>query len=235
MAQVQAIRREICDIGARLWQRGYCAGNDGNISVRLHGGRVLATPTGVSKGFMKPEMMVLVDLEGRQIGRPRYRRTSEILLHVALYRKRADIGAVLHAHVPHATAFACAGVPLPGGIYPEAEICLGTVPTVAYAKAGYAGLGEACVRQLEADTNAMLLGNHGAVTFGRTLEEAYFRLEMLEAYCQILLALKQIGRVRALSRAELTDIAEEKRKMGLPPASRAVGGARDFFRGWASR
>jgi L-fuculose-phosphate aldolase len=201
-----------------MWQRGYCAGNDGNISVRLGGGRVLATPTGVSKGFMMPEMMVVVDLEGRQIGRPKYRRTSEILLHVAIYRERADIGAVLHAHIPHATAFACAGVSLPGGIYPEAEICLGTVPTVGYAKAGYAGLGEACVRKLKADTNAMLLGNHGAVTFGKTLEEAYFRLEMLEAYCQILLALKQIGRVRKLSKDELREIEEEKRKMGIGAA-----------------
>ena len=100
---------------------------------------------------------------------------------------------MIHAHVPHATAFACSGVELPGGVYPEAEVCLGTVSTVPYSKAGYEGLGAACVKALRADTNAMLLGNHGAVTFGATLTEAYYRLEMLEAYCQILLLIKQIG------------------------------------------
>jgi L-fuculose-phosphate aldolase len=242
-ATTTAIKREMCDTGERMWRRGYCAGNDGNISVRLPGagaaGRVLATPTGVSKGFMTPEMMVTVDPEGRQVGRAKYRRTSEILLHVAIYRARADVGAVIHAHLPHATAFACSGVELPGGVYPEAEVCLGTVPTVPYSKSGYGELAATCVKSLREDTNAMLLGNHGAVTFGTTLTEAYYRLEMLEAYCQILLLIKQIGQVRMLTASELAEIAQEKRKMGL--SNGHGGGARTrpvrpaFFEGCARR
>jgi L-fuculose-phosphate aldolase len=215
------MKRLMCAIGQRMWQRGYCAGNDGNISARLGRGRVLATPTGVSKGFMKPEMQVTVDMEGREVGRNKYRRTSEILLHVAIYRARPDVRAVIHAHLPHATAFACSGMELPGGVYPEAEVCLGTVPTVPYRKSGYAELGAACVKALREDTNAMLLGNHGAVTFGRTLSDAHYRLEMLESYCQILLLIKQIGRIRMLSAVELEEIAEEKRKMGLSGGRRA--------------
>jgi L-fuculose-phosphate aldolase len=210
---IPVFKRQICAIGKNMWHRGYCAGNDGNISVRLPKDGVLATPTGISKGFMTPPMIVTVDMQGRQLGRSPYKCTSEILLHLALYRARPDLHAVVHAHIPCATAFACSGFTLPAGIYPEAELCLGAIPTVPYSKAGYAGLGQAAVRLLGSDTNAMLLGNHGAVTFGKTLTEAYYRLEMLEAYCQILLSLRQIGRIRKLTKSELADIAAEKRKM----------------------
>jgi L-fuculose-phosphate aldolase len=230
MAQtVSNVRREICEIGRRMWRRGYCAGNDGNISVRLGGGKVLATPTGVSKGFMAPGMMVTVDMAGREVGRNTHRRTSEILLHVAIYGARANVGAVIHAHCPHATAFACSGVELPGGVYPEAEVCLGRVPTVGYVKSGYAGLGAACVKALREDTHAVLLENHGAVTFGATLTEACYRLEMLEAYCQILLTIKRIGKVRRLSAREMAEIAEEKRRMGMKAGTRAIRRGKGFL------
>lgn len=226
------IKHQLIDIAHRMWQRSYTAGNDGNLSVRLSPTRVLATPTGISKGFLEPKMLVSVDMDGTQVGRSAYKRTSEILLHLAIYKQRPDVRAVVHAHIPHATAFACSGVPLPEGLYPEAEVCLGTVPTVPYTKAGYAELGLACRGFIQADTNALLLGNHGAVTFGATLTEAYYRLEMLEAYCQILLAIKQIGQVRMLSQAELAEILNEKQMMGLASgAKKAKKPEERFFKG----
>jgi L-fuculose-phosphate aldolase len=227
MPTLLSLKREICSVGRRMWQRGYCAGNDGNVSVRHGQDRVLATPTGVSKGFMAPAMMTLVDLQARPVDRPRprtrYQRTSEIFLHLAIYRKRPDVHAVVHAHIPHATAFACSGIPLPQGLYPEAEVCLGTVPTVPYSKPGYQELGEKVAEHILPETHAVLLGNHGAVAFGKDLMDAYYKLEMLESYCQILLLLRQIGRVNLLTGAQLAELQGPNR----PP--RALD--QSFFRG----
>ena len=226
--------REICDIGRRMWQRGFCAGNDGNLSCRVAKGRVLATPTGVSKGFLQPAMMTLVDLKGHPVGRPsKYQRTSEIFLHLAIYQKRPDVGAVVHAHSPHATAFACSGVPLPQGVYPEAEVCLGKIPTVAYSKPGYKELGGKVTREIEADTHAVLLGNHGAVTFGKSLMDAFYKLEMLESYCQILLLIKQIGQVRLLDPAQMAELRAEKQRLGLDDESGGPALEQTFFKNLA--
>ena len=148
-------RKDICELGRRMWQRGFCAGNEGNLSVRLGADLVLCTPTGVSKGFMRPEMMAVVDMEGKQVAAPAGKRaTSEIRLHLAIYRKRADVGAVIHSHTPHATAFACAAEAnragaLPMGVHPEAEVFLGRVPVVSYCTPGTEAVGEGCCAAID--------------------------------------------------------------------------------------
>jgi len=207
-------RKDICELGRRMWQRGFCAGNEGNLSVRLGADLVLCTPTGVSKGFMRPEMMAVVDMEGKQVAAPAGKRaTSEIRLHLAIYRKRADVGAVIHSHTPHATAFACAAEAnragaLPMGVHPEAEVFLGRVPVVSYCTPGTEAVGEGCCAAIEPKTNSVLLGNHGLVCFAETLTETWTNLEMVEAYCRLLMMLKQIGGPRKLTAAELRVLAQ---------------------------
>ena len=218
------VKREICQIGKRIWEQGLCAGNDGNISVRLAGSRVLCTPTGVSKGFMTPAMMTLVDMEGRQLDkRIRWKRTSEVLLHLQIYARRPDVRAVIHSHAPHATAFACSGIPLPEGIHPEADYCLGKVRSTLYTTPGYADVGRSVCELVAADTHAVLMGNHGAVTFGGTLMDALYKMEMLEAYCRLLVILKQIGQVKLLTGEQMTALLRLKESAGLPDSRLAAG------------
>ena len=135
------LKEQMCDIGRRIWLKGFCAGNEGNHSFRLSENRVLCTPTGISKGFLNPDDICTVDLEGKQVAGKR-KRTSEILMHLAIYKARPDVKAVVHSHPPHATAFAVAGVELPTCIHPEAEVFLGAVKTAKYVTPGDTRLGE---------------------------------------------------------------------------------------------
>mgnify|MGYP006159639085 CR=1 FL=1 len=132
----------MCEIGRRIWLKGFCAGNEGNHSYRIGPDRVLCTPTGISKGFLKPDDICTVDMEGKQVAGKR-KRTSEILMHLAIYKARPDVKAVIHSHPPHATAFAVAGVDLPTCIHPEAEVFLGAVKTAKYVTPGDTRLGDA--------------------------------------------------------------------------------------------
>jgi L-fuculose-phosphate aldolase len=212
-------KQEMCEIGSRIWQKGFCAGNEGNHSLRISDDRVLCTPTGLSKGFLKPDMITIVDMDGNQVDKEnKYKRTSEILLHLAIYKKRPDVKAVIHSHPPHATAFACAGVPIPEGVHPEAEVFLGKVPTAKYTTPSYAGLGESVTKLITAETNTVLLGNHGTVSFANTLMDTYYKLEIIDAYCRILLLIKQIGKVNFLSTQEMTDLLKVKAAFGIPDA-----------------
>jgi L-fuculose-phosphate aldolase len=213
------LKQEMCEIGSRIWQKGFCAGNEGNHSLRISDDRVLCTPTGLSKGFLKPDMITIVDMDGNQVDKEnKYKRTSEILLHLAIYKKRPDVKAVIHSHPPHATAFACAGVPIPEGVHPEAEVFLGKVPTAKYTTPSYAGLGESVTKLITAETNTVLLGNHGTVSFAGTLMDTYYKLEIIDAYCRILLLIKQIGKVNFLSTQEMTDLLKVKAAFGIPDA-----------------
>lgn len=221
-------KSDICTIGKRMWQRGYCAGNDGNISVRITPERVLCTPTGVSKGFLTPAMMCLVDMDGQQVepAAPSvWKRTSEVLLHLALYRKRPDVHAVIHAHPPHATAFSVAGVTLPDAVHPEADFLLGPVPLVEYIQPGKPQLGVSVAEVTTPETIAVLLANHGVVCLHPDLTEAFHRLEVLDNYCRMLLLLKQLGQVRRLSASEFRELLELKASYGIAdsrlPAARA--------------
>ena len=211
------LKEQMCEIGRRIWQRGFCAGNEGNHSARIGEDRVLCTPTGISKGFLSPQDMCLVDMDGQQVepnpvGR---RRTSEVLLHLAIYRKRSDIGAVVHSHPPHATAFAIAEVPVPEGIHPEAEVFLGKVRTAPFAMPATPALPDSITPLIGPETNSILLGNHGTVSFSRDLIDAYYKLEILDAYCRILLLCTQLGRVNMLNRDQLTQLLDIKKGFGM--------------------
>jgi L-fuculose-phosphate aldolase len=210
------LKQEMCEIGQRIWQKGFCAGNEGNHSVRLGDNRVLCTCTGVSKGFLKPEMLCVVDMDGNPIERnSTYQPSSEVKIHLAIYKHRPDVKAVIHSHPPHATAFAIAGVPVPEGIHPEAEIFLGRVPTAEYATPSTAELAERLLPHIGPQTNTVLMGNHGSVSFSDTLIDAYYRLEILDAYCKVLLLCRQIGPPNVLSPEQMTELLTVKQQFGM--------------------
>jgi len=211
------IKQEMCEIGHRIWLKGFCAGNEGNHSVRISEDRVLCTPTGISKGFLRPDQICMVDMNGTQIDKEnKMKRTSEVLLHLAIYKKRSDIKSVIHSHPPHATAFAIANVPIPEGIHPEAEVFLGKVPTATYTTPSYKELGEGVCAVMKSDTNSILMGNHGSVSCADTLMGAYYRLEILDAYCRILLLTKQVGQINVLTQDEMIALLKVKHQFGLP-------------------
>jgi L-fuculose-phosphate aldolase len=209
------------------------AGFDGNFSARLGARSLLCTPTGISKGFMKPAQICRLDLAGTPVGKggENNRATSEILLHLQVFAARADVGAIVHAHPPCATAFACSGLKLPEGIYPEADLMLGRVVQVPYSTPGYKELGASVVKAISRETNSVLLASHGSVHFGRTLEEAWCYLEVLEAYCGILLMIKQLGRVSLPTRKQMRALLELKNAKGIADSRIGEVGNIDTWRG----
>lgn len=195
------VAREIVRCCRSLWEAGLIAGADGNVSVRLGVDRVLVTPRGLLKSALRPEDLVEVDLNGHR--RNGYREaTSELDLHLRAYRRRKECGAVVHAHPPTATAFAVAGEGLPGDVLPEIVLLMGEVPCVPYATTGTPALGDAA-EPLLARHVAVLLANHGALTWGQDLTQARIRMESLEHAARILLAARTLGRVSRLTREQI--------------------------------
>jgi L-fuculose-phosphate aldolase len=209
--------RDMCEVGRRIWQKGFCAGNEGNHSVRISDDRLLCTPSGISKGFLEPDDICIVDMDGDQVeDNPRgRRRTSEVQMHLEIYRQRDDIRAVVHSHPPHATAFAIAGVPLPEGIHPEAEIYLGRVPLAPYGTPSRQALADTITPLIGPSTNTVLMANHGTVSFADTLIDAYYKLEIVDAYCRVLILCQQLGRANTLDRGQVAELMEVKRSWGL--------------------
>jgi L-fuculose-phosphate aldolase len=206
------LKEQICEIGRRVYAKGFAAANDGNISVRLSDREVLCSPTMMSKGFLKPEDMCVVDYEGKQLRGTR-KRSSEILLHLAVYKHRPDVQAVVHCHPPHATAFAVAGVPIPQCILPEVEVFLGEVPTAIYETPGTQKFADTIVPHLKS-SNTIILANHGTVTFGPDLEKAYWNSEIIDAYCRILILARQLGNVNYFSDGQTKELLDLKKKLG---------------------
>lgn len=206
------MRGVLCEVGRRVWQREYIASNDGNFSVLLEPDRVLCTPTMVSKGFMKPDELPVVTLDGRQLSGP-LRMTSEVKAHLEIYRRRPDVRAVVHVHPPHATAFAVAGRPLPKCILPEIELFIGEIPMTPYATPGTAEFAET-LRPFLARHNAFLLTNHGALTVGADPLECYFRMETLEQYCRILILAAGLGGWRQIDEARVMELLRLREKLG---------------------
>src|SRR4051812_43508425 len=215
------LKEQMCDIGRRIWIKGFCAGNEGNHSYRIGENRILCTPTGISKGNLKPDDICTVDMDGKQVAGTR-KRTSEILLHLAIYKARPDVKAVIHSHPPHATAFAVAGVELPTCIHPEAEVFLGPVKTAKYVTPGDTRLG-ASIEPFIKESNTILLGNHGVVCYGPDLEDAYYKLEIVDAYARILLLTKQLGSVRPLAPGEMKELLDLKTRFGMSDPRTAPG------------
>jgi L-fuculose-phosphate aldolase len=207
-----ALRQEICEIGQRVYAKGFAAANDGNISVRLNDREVLCSPTMVCKGFMKTNDLCVVDYEGKQLRGTR-KRTSEILLHLAIYKQRPDVQAVVHCHPPHATAFAVAGLPVPHCVLPEVEVFLGEVPTAVYETPGSQKFAETIVPHLKS-SNTIILANHGTVTFGPDLEKAYWNSEIIDSYCRILILAQQLGNVNYFSQQQTKELLDLKKRLG---------------------
>jgi L-fuculose-phosphate aldolase len=206
------LREQICEIGRRLYAKGFAAANDGNITVRLGDNEFLCTPTMVSKGFLKPEDICKVDAEGKQLAGTK-KRTSEVLLHLAVYKHRPDVNAVVHCHPPHATAFAVAHEPIPKCILPEVEVFLGEVPIAVYETPGDQRFANTIVPYVK-DCNTILLANHGTATFGPTLENAYFNTEIIDAYCRILILARQLGRINYFSEEKTKELLALKKRLG---------------------
>jgi L-fuculose-phosphate aldolase len=200
MAEDQ-LRADIVEVGRRLYARGYTASNDGNISARLDGGRLLMTPTSVCKGFMTPQMMCITDLEGKKLAGERD-PSSEMQMHLEVYRQRPDVNAVVHAHPPIATAFAVAGIPLDRAVLAEVVTTLGSIPIAEYATPSTKELPEAVRRYVKAH-DGMLLANHGALTLGTDLFSAYYKMETIEHFARISFTARMLGGERLLSREEV--------------------------------
>jgi L-fuculose-phosphate aldolase len=199
-AEEQA-RADIVEVGRRLWDRGFVASNDGNISVRLDDKRLITTPKSVSKGFMTPDMMVITDLDGKRIAGER-EPSSELKMHLEVYRNRPDARAVVHAHPPTATGFAVAGIALDRAVLAEVITTLGSIPLAEYATPSTEEL-PAAVRKYVKAHDGMLLASHGALALAGDVMSAYYRMETIEHFAKISLVARTLGRENVLSRGEV--------------------------------
>ena len=213
MQPEEQLKAGIVEVGHRLHQRAYVASNDGNISVRLAGDRILTTPKGVSKGFMTPDMMVTTDLEGNKVAGERD-ASSELPMHLAVYRSRPDVRAVVHAHPPVATGFAVAGIALDRAVLAEVVTTLGSIPIADYGTPSTDELADAVRRYITAH-DGLLLANHGALTVAGELFAAYYRMETIEHFARISVVARLLGRERLLSREEVMRLQDLRGMYGI--------------------
>ena len=197
----EQLRADIVEAGRRMDARGYVASNDGNISTRLDKDRLLTTPKSVPKGYMTPDMMVIVDFEGKKIAGDRD-ASSELPMHLEIYRNRPDVHGVVHAHPPIATGFAVAGIPLTRAVLAEVITTLGSIPIAEYGTPSTAELPDAVRKYIKAH-DGMLLANHGAVTCGKDVMSAYYKMETIEHFAKISLVARLLGREHLISREEV--------------------------------
>jgi L-fuculose-phosphate aldolase len=230
-------RQDIVDVGRYVWQKGWIAANDGNISVKLNADRYLCTPTGVCKGLMQPDDLIVCDAKGNKL-EGRKERTSEFDMHLTVYNLRPDIGAVVHAHPPVATGYAAAGKPLNLALLPEVIIGLGCVPLADYGLPGTKELTEPMLPYIP-KYDAILMGNHGAVCYGEDVHKAYFRMETVEHFARISLVAELLGGARVLPGVEVDKLfgsrvrygvkARAGKEPGCPLAAEDVGSERESF------
>lgn len=210
----EAARRMIVEVGRHLHQRGYVASNDGNISCKVSENTLWTTPTGVSKGFLTEDMLVKTDMEGRVL-EGRMEPSSELRMHLRVYRENSRLEAVVHAHPLFATTFACAGMALDSRILPEGVVQLGVVPCAPFAMPGTEEVPDSIAPYVRA-YNAVLLGNHGALTWGEDLMQAYMRMESVEFYAQVILYSKYIVKqAREFSEDEIERLLGIRAALGI--------------------
>ncbi len=213
MTPESSLRAEIVEVGRRLYARAYTASNDGNISVRLGADRLLMTPKSVCKGFMTPDMMCITDLDGKKLQGDRD-PSSEMLMHLEVYRHRPDVRAVVHAHPPIATGFAVAGIPLNRAVLAEVLTTLGSIPIAEYATPSTAELPEAVRKYVKAH-DGMLLANHGALTLGADVLSAYYKMETIEHFAKISLVARLLGGENLIAREEVTRLQGLRESYGI--------------------
>src|SRR5882724_6655482 len=210
-----SIKEQICEMGRRLWQRAYVDGNGGNMAVRVGEDIAICTPTLVSKGFMKPEDMCLVDFEGNQLCGAK-KRTSEILMHLQMMKRQPKAVATCHCHPPYSTGFAVAGIEPPTCMVPEYEV-FSSVAVAPYRTPGSPEMGQ-LVADLVDKHNTILMANHGVVSWSHNnVEDAYFKMEILEAYCRTVLVTAQLGKpAQTMTSGQLQDLLKIKQSLGIP-------------------
>jgi L-fuculose-phosphate aldolase len=209
----EKLRADIVEVGRRMYARGYVASNDGNISIKLDDHTILTTPKSVSKGFMTVDMMVVVDPDGKKIRGTRD-ASSELLMHLEVYRNRPDVRAVVHAHPPTATGFAVAGIPLDRAVLAEVITTLGSIPIAEYGTPSTPEL-PAAVRKYIKAHDGLLLANHGALTIGPDVYAAYYKMETIEHFAKISLVTRQLGREHLLSRDEVDRLQQLRGNYGI--------------------
>jgi len=217
------VKTQIVDVGRRLYENRFIAAGDGNISARVDG-RLYFTPTATCKGFLVPDDIVTTDLEGRKLEGKR-EPSSEAAMHLEIYRRRPDVAAVVHAHPPFATGYAVAGMPLDKALLPEVILTMGCIPLAEYSTPTTEEVALA-IRNLIPAHDALLLSNHGAVTYGRDLESAYFKMETLEHFARISIVAKILGRERVLSKEALDRLYASQSRgeyQSMGPASATRG------------
>lgn len=212
------LRQEIVRFGQLMYARGLLCGFEGNLSARLDGGRVLITPSGLHKGLLEPEQLLVVNLSGRVVGSSAATRglkpTSELPMHLEAYRRRPDAGAVIHAHPPITVAMSIAGVAVDTPLLPEVIVLLGLIPTAGYAMSS-SEEGAVAIRDLIGRHDAIILQRHGTLTVGDTLMQAFMRLETVEQNARVHQMLAQLGANNPLAGSELRKLLQMRRQMGL--------------------
>lgn len=209
------LREQICDVCHKMWQLGWVAANDGNVSAKLEDGTFLATPTGISKSFITPEKLVHIDDKGNVLdGLSGYRPSSEIKMHLKCYEKRPDVGAAVHAHPPTATGYAVANKPLDDYSMIETVIAIGSVPVTPYGTPSTDEVPKAIEPYLE-DHDVMLLQNHGALAVGSDVITAYYRMETLELFAKISLNAHLLGGAKELSKENIDRLIGMREKYGV--------------------
>lgn len=215
MSTEYEIKQNICEIGKRIYQRGMVASNDGNISVKLDDHTFLCTPTGVSKGFMTPEYICKVNEKGEILeANPGFKPSSEIKMHLRVYEKRPDVRSVVHAHPVYATAYAIAGKALTQPIMPEAVISLGCVPLAKYGRPSTEEIPDS-IEPFLPYYDAVLLENHGALTWSDSPLAAYHKMEAVEFYAKLLYLSTQLGGPQEFSKEQVEDLYAIRRKFGM--------------------
>jgi L-fuculose-phosphate aldolase len=212
--EIEAIKARMCEIGRRMWEKDYVDGNGGNLLVRVGKNLFLTTQTLISKGFMTPETISLVDFEGRQLA-GRFKRTSECMTHLAIYRNQPKARATCHAHPVHATAYAVANVQPPTCMIPEAEVFLGQIGMAPYQTPGTPANAEA-VGGLAKDHHSILMVNHGVITWGDHIEDAYWKMENTDAYCKTIWIASQLGNpLKTITTGQARELIDLRKQLGM--------------------
>ena len=217
------LREDMVRVGRLVFEKGWVAANDGNITLRLEDQLLLATPTGVCKGMMKPEDLIVCDLDGAKICGER-ERTSEMAMHLTIYRMRPDVQSIVHAHPPVATGFAAAGRALNVALLPEVIISLGSVPLADYGLPGTPALTAGMLPYIP-NYDALLMANHGAVAYGDDVWQAYFRMEMVEHFARITLVAELLGGAKALPRVEVQKLFDSRTRYRVKSRNQFEPGA----------
>lgn len=212
---IEELKRRICDIGRRLWLKDYTDGNGGNITIRVGDNLALCTPTLICKGFMNPEDICLVDLDGNQLAGSR-KRTSEALTHFGIMKRQPAAKACVHAHPPHATAFAIANAAIPSCLIPEAEVFLGKIGLAKYETPGTPANADE-VGRVGVDHQAILMQNHGVIVWGKDVEDAYWKMENIDSYCRTVAIAAGLGSgLHRFGPDKLKDLIDLRQKLGMP-------------------